>query len=185
MLSQFPFKNSMCCSSVRLYWNICVKVEMCFPSLALKLPPFRVNSTWLPNPNHDCSLSQAHPHVDLSWSSVQAKREAEKKKSRSVAVVSPRLTCILQICLTPGVQCTERIMKRSASRAPLRPIRDESCWSVRADRNAPRPIRGVFQTRVHTWGTWLGYTFHVSKTGEDKHCCCVKCSVDAAPNRHS
>lgn len=79
MLSQFPFKNSMCCSSVRLYWNICVKVEMCFPSLALKLPPFRVNSTWLPNPNHDCSLSQAHPHVDLSWSSVQAKREAEKK----------------------------------------------------------------------------------------------------------
>lgn len=34
-----------------------------------------------------------------------------EKKSRSVAAVSPRLTCVLQNCLAPGVPSTARIMQ--------------------------------------------------------------------------
>lgn len=122
------------------------------------------------------------PVMNFCESKREEEREREKKrKSRSLAAVSPRLTCILQSSLAPGVLCTERIMQRSASRAPRCPMGGELCRSVLAERNASRPIGGVFQNSCTHTGTWLGYAVHVSGTGEHKHCCCVKCncSIDA------
>lgn len=126
------------------------------------------------------------PVMNVCESGARAGRR-KKKKTRSVAAVSLELTCTSQQSLAPALLCTARIMQRTASRAALRPIRGEDqfkhAWGMERPSTNQRSVPGE---RVHR-GTWLGYAVHVSETGEDKHCCCVKCkcSIDAAPHWHS
>lgn len=79
-------------------------------SWSLKLPSLRGRGTWLPNPYMTVPF-HSPPTRGPVMNFCTSRTRGGEKKSRSVAAVSPRLTCILQNCLASGVPSTTRIMQ--------------------------------------------------------------------------
>lgn len=154
MLSQFPFKKKKCTG--HLHWNVCIRVFF--------LISFLINSKKKKKKTLNLE-ALAHDYLTPTMTvlfhgpptrgpvmnfCVKAKLEEERNKSRSAAAVSLRLTCILQSSLTSGLLCSERIMKCSASRAPLRPIRAESRLKRALGRERPSTNQRSVPERVYT-----------------------------------
>ena len=116
------------------------------------------------------------PVMDFCESEARGGEKKKKKKSRSLSAVSVGLTCILQWSLAPTAAAVQTGLWNAPRHGrPLVQSEESARWSVLWDWNAPRPIRGVFLRSCTHSGTWLVYAVHVRATGEDKHCCCVKC----------
>lgn len=102
---------------------------MCFSSWTVKKPLSfrRSRSTWLPNHNHDCSLSRpTHTWTCHGFLWKRSARRWKKKKNLGHSLLSlsaSRVSC--SGASRRGLLCADRIMKCSTSRPPARPIGGE------------------------------------------------------------
>lgn len=165
------------CKSLRVFIYLFIFIN------TKKAPKFRAarSSRWLPNLNHDCSVSR--PTHTWTCHAFLWKRRRKRQKCRSASSVARALLLSLSLGLTWNSQCSLAL-----GSAVYRPDCATFCVTSLAAANHSRVpqkrVRGkgtpldqseaCSWERVHT-GTWLGYAVHVSRSEEVEHCCCVKC----------